>query len=228
MMNRMLVFMKEHRKMILIIGCIMLCVFAAFSIAVHTKLIDLGLDTFTRPKEYTSHESILTTDGYARLTASKSKFDVEDTITLTIHSAYYDSIEDALQASYVSASIRHCDYLEVMVVGADDFESREDVQNSEFPLRNDMIAIGIFTQFDPDDLVYQSMRPFDFVTKNSLRYTITITIKVLEGAPENFTDELIIGTRSDANNGYYDLGVGTTARVFLKFVRDGDTVKIYA
>lgn len=220
-------WIKTHKKLFFTVCSIVLLIAILGGIAVSTKLIDLGIDILCRPGDYEGTVTVIDSDGYLHLTSDRSKYNAQETMELTLHSAYYESMEDAEKAKEVWAVVHHGEYLQIEIVGADEMETIEE-EPVELPEVNDWITVGTFTQFDPADLLIQPHGFLKRVTRESLHHSVTVNIKVKEDAPESFEDTLMIYIRSDHKSGIVNLGVGKCGVVFVTVKRDGDTVKLYA
>lgn len=223
----MVAWIREHKKLFLIIFSIILLIAILFNLSTFTKVIDLGIDILCRPGDYDGTVTVIDSDGYLYLSSDRSKYDVQETMELNLRSAYYVSMEDAEKAKEVWTGVYHGEYLQIEIVGADEMETIEE-EPVELPEVNDWITVGTFTQFDPADLLIQPHGFLKRVTRESLHHSVTVNIKVKEGAPESFEDTLMIYIRSDHKSGIVNLGVGKCGVVFVTVKRDGDTVKLYA
>lgn len=227
MKDKILTFLQTHKKQAIITCCVLLVLVCAFCIAVLARVIDLGIDILCRPGDYDGTVTAITADGYLWLTSEHAKYGAEDTIELTVHSAYYDSLEDAEKAMEAWVTVYHGDYYEIEIAQASNTETSQVVPDGELPEYNDWRTQATFTQLDPENLVIQPR--MGYVTRKSLPHSFTVTIKIKEDAPESFSDTLTISARSDlrATSTLWS-GVGRTGVVFVTVERNGDTVKLYA
>lgn len=226
-------FITRHKRKIGLFLGIFMVLLILFSLAVYTKWIDFGIDALTKPKKREDWylEDI---NGQLHLHSSKSKFDVKDSIILTLNTAYFDQTEQAQRAEYVYFRVIHCEYLEIEVNDASDSypasPTPPDVDPNPTIPKGDVDYFFIFREFDPDQLVYQ---PHDgIITRDSLPYAVRITIRVKPDAPENFEDEftIITGVHEDLSPGPDYIPVYSSqknSRISIRIVKDGDTVKIY-
>ena len=229
-------FIKAHRRGILMTVRILLLGLIILFIAISVKWIDLGIDVLTKTKKATTHYG-KDIKGQLHLQSDKSKFPADDAIFLTLRTAYYDTLEQAERADFVSFRVIHSDYLEVIVAGASEcypaLHLPENDPDPNLP-ENDVDNFFEITDFNAADLVYQPVGSRNRITRASLPYEATITIKVKPNAPESFTDELWIFTYSDDllvdgdRGSRLAAGIGKSSKISIRIVRDGDTVKIYA
>jgi len=202
------------------------------TVAIHEKWVDLGIDTLTREEK---HWTMPDLNGQLHLHSSKSIFHVQDSITLTLNTAYFDLLEQAQRAEYIYFRLNHSEYLDVIVNDASESYPVKPLPAYKLPggtPREGAIDQSfVFYEFDPNNLVYV---PIDGkIERDSLPYEITITIKVKPGEPEGFEDELMIwtGAIEDLTPGPDYIPVYSSqkeSRIFVRIVKDGDTVKIYA
>lgn len=226
---KILTFLKTHKKQAIVTGCVLLVLVCAFSIAVQARAIDLGIDILCKPGDYDGTVTAINADGYLWLTSDHAKYDVHDTIELTVHSAYYDSLEDAQKAEEAWVTIFHSEYFEIEIVGANDTVTDETDFGGELPEYNDYQTTGTFSQPDPEQLMIHPNSMTYAVSRESLTHSYTLKFRIKEDAPERFSDTLTISARSDirATSKLWK-GIGRTGIVFVTVERDGDTVKLYA
>ena len=202
-------------------------------ITLHTKLIDIGVDTLTKPQK-SRYFSIDDIEGQLHLFSPRSKFGIEESVTLTISTAYFDFIEQAQRAERISFRLIHSEYLDVVVNGASNYYDSKmppDADPDPTIPKADVDQIFIIQEFDYNTLVYRPVN--GRITRESLPYSVTITIKVKPGAPDKFEDVLTIltGVKEDLSMGPDGQPVHTSeksSRISVRIVKDGDTVKIYA
>lgn len=222
---------RWKKRLIWIIGILLFSLLCA--IAIHEKWIDFGVDTLTKPQK-SRYYYIEDIEGQLHLSSPRSKFGIEESATLTISTAYFDLIEQAQRAEYISFRLIHSEYLDVVVNGASnsyDSQLPPDADPELTVPKGDVDQIFVFNEFDPNSLVYRPVN--GRITRDSLPYSVTITIKVNPGAPDKFEDVLTIltGVKEDLSMGPDHPPVYTSeksSRISIRIVKDGDTVKIYA
>lgn len=228
-------FVTNKRKLAIFIA-LFIALTILFFFAVYAKWIDLGIDTLTRPQKGREfyEEDI---EGQLHIQSVRSKYNVGDTIVFTLNTAYVDLPEQAELIEYAYFHLIHSEYLEVEVVDASERypvpEPSPDVDPNYSIPANDIDYLYRFTEFDPSEMVYRPVGVFNSITRSSLPFSVEITVKVREDAPESFTDELFIltGARGDVWYTEYYFPVSDYpkgSRISVRIVRDGDTVKIYA
>ena len=223
----MVAWLRERKKLLLIICSIILLIAILWNLAVSFKLVDVGLDKLEKSRQNASVRH--TRAGYMRLQTDRSVFSAADSIPVTISTAYYNTLEIAEMSEYVGFVLGFDDYFEIELLDVEaeilPWNDPDDVVSSY----DNEIQLKI-TEYDCESIVYNRFGLFDHVTRRSLPYSVSFLITIKEDAPQQFAKTIGFYICGDQVKWYPEHGssqyADPTGSIKLRIERDGDRIVI--
>lgn len=185
--------MNKKVKILLLISVliVLLCLLLYWLLFHVFYIFDPGVDSLVKPE---SGPFAAVTRGYMRLRSEKSKYDADDTVSIQINTAFYESQEAAQKAEYINFVIVCDKYLEFVPVSFTAEKQPIDWDTDGIygeTVNDDFYALKCM-EFDAEDLVYGG----PVVTRYSLPFSVDFEVRIKEDAPAEFWADVKIYARA--------------------------------